>query len=61
MKAYTSNGYEYFYDRFVKQWVLYPIDENGLRIEWDVNDNPIECQYFNNKQELNTFLKSSKK
>ena len=56
MKAYIKNGFQYFYDRNQKQWVLYPIDNLGNRIEGDKNDNPIEAQYFNNKTELNIFL-----
>ena len=56
MKIYIKNGFEYFYDNNQKQWVLYPIDNLGNRIEWDKNDNPIEAQYFNNKTELDTFL-----
>jgi len=56
MKTYTKNGFEYFYDRFEKHWVLYPIDELGNRIEWDANDNPIEAMYFNNKQEIKNFI-----
>ena len=56
MKTYIKTGFEYFYDRNQKHWVLYPIDNLGNRIEWDKNDNPIEAQYFNNKIELNEFL-----
>ncbi len=56
MKTYTEKGFEYFYDRFTKLWVLYPVDSLGNRIEWDENDNPIESQYFNNKPELKSFL-----
>ena len=56
MKTYTKNGFEYFYDKSQKQWVLYPIDNLGNRIEWDKNYNPIEAQYFNNKTELNNWL-----
>lgn len=56
MKNYIANGFEYFYDKNQKQWVLYPIDNLGNRIEWDKNDNPIESRYFNNKAELYTFL-----
>ena len=56
MKTYTKNGFEYFYDTNQKQWVVYPIDNLGNRIEWDVNDNPIEAEYFNNRQELNNWL-----
>lgn len=48
--------FEYFWDKNQKLWVLYTIDENKNRIEWYENDNPIECQYFNNKKELNKFL-----
>jgi hypothetical protein len=56
MKTYTKKGFEFFYDTCQKQWVVYPIDNLGNRIEWDVNDNPIEAEYFNNKQELNNWL-----
>ena len=56
MKTYIKNGFEFFYDTSQKQWVLYPIDNLGNRIEWDKNDNPIEAQYFNNKTELNNWL-----
>jgi hypothetical protein len=56
MKAYAKNGFEYFYDKFQKLWVLYPIDADGNRIEWDSNDNPIEAQYFNNKTEVLNFI-----
>lgn len=52
MKAHQKNGFEYFYDKNQKLWVLYPIDSEGNRIEWDANDNPIEAEYFNNKKEL---------
>jgi len=58
MKAYAKNGYEYFYDVYQKLWVLYPVNESGDRIEWDDNDKPIEAEYFNNKTELNNFLKT---
>jgi ADP-ribose pyrophosphatase YjhB (NUDIX family) len=61
MKAFQKNGYEYFYDIYQKQWILYPIDINGNRIEWDENDNPIESKYFNKKLELNYFLITNKK
>lgn len=56
IKTYIKNGFEYFYDKSQKQWVLYPIDNLGNRIEWDENDNPIESKYFNNKTEVNIFL-----
>jgi hypothetical protein len=56
MKTYCKNKYEYFYDKTQKQWVLYPIDFLGNRIEWDENDNPIESKYFNNIKELNKWL-----
>lgn len=52
MKSYKLNGFEYFYDRVEKHWVLYPIDKEDNRIEWDENDKPIEAEYFNNKKEL---------
>ncbi len=56
MKVHQKNGFEYFYDKFQKLWVLYPIDNTGNRIEWDNNDDPIESMYFNNKKELSEFL-----
>jgi hypothetical protein len=56
MKSYIKNGYEFFYDRYQKLWIVYPIDNTGNRIEWDVNDNPIEAKYFINKTELNNYL-----
>jgi hypothetical protein len=56
MKTYITNGFEYFYDKNQKQWVLYPIDNLGNRIEWDKNDNPIEAIYSNNRKELNKWL-----
>ena len=54
----TANGktYEYWYDRYTKQWVMYPIDSEGNRIEWDSNDEPIESMYFINIREVKTFL-----
>jgi hypothetical protein len=55
-----SEIFEYFWDRNQRLWILYPIDENKNRIEWDSNDNPIECQYFNNKKELKQFLNKNK-
>jgi len=60
MKAYTKNGFKFFYDKHQKLWVLYPVDHLGNRIEWDENDKPIEADYFNNKTELNAFLNSNK-
>ena len=60
MQVYTENECEFFYDRYQKLWVLYPINEMGERIEWDKNDDPIEAQYFNNKTELNNWLKLKK-
>lgn len=56
MKIYKKNGFEFFYDPSQKQWVLYPIDNLGMRVEWDKDDNPIEVKYFNNKTELNNWL-----
>ena len=56
MKSYTKNGYKFFYDRYQKLWIVYPIDNIGNRIEWDVNDNPIEAKYFINRKELNNYL-----
>lgn len=60
MKTYITNTYQYFYDKYLKQWILYPVDDLGDRIEWDKNDNPIEAQYFNNKIELNNYLNGRK-
>ncbi len=56
MNTYINKGFEYFYDKNQKLWVMYPINDNGDRIEWDSNDNPIESEYFNNKKELINFL-----
>ena len=61
MKIYIKNNYEFFFDKYQKHWVLYPIDNNKKRIEWDKYDNPIESKYFNNKIELNNFLNNEKK
>jgi hypothetical protein len=60
MKSYNKNGFEFFYDRSQKLWVVYPIDNIGNRIEWDAKDNPIEAQYFNNRNELNKCLLKGK-
>jgi hypothetical protein len=57
VETYIKNGFEFFYDRSQKLWVLYPIDELGNRIEWDENSNPIEAQYFNNRKELDNYFK----
>jgi hypothetical protein len=57
MKTFQEKGFEFFWDKNQKLWVLYPIDKDMNRIEWDINDNPIECLYFNNRNELNVFLK----
>jgi hypothetical protein len=50
------NKLEYWWDKSTKNWVLYPIDENGDRIEWDSNDNPIEALYFPNRKKLEEYL-----
>jgi len=47
MKTYTKNGFEYFYDTNCRQWVLYPIDNLGNRIEWDANNKPELNNYLN--------------
>jgi len=57
MKSYQKNGYEYFYDRYQRHWVVYPIDADGNRVEWDIDDNPIEASYFLNKRDLDYFFK----
>ena len=56
MKTYQKQGYEYFYDRHQRHWVVYPIDADGNRVEWDINDNPIEAMYFLNKGDLDYFF-----
>ena len=56
MKTYIKKGFEYFYDRYQKQWVMYSVDNNGERIEFDKYDNAIECLYFNNIIEVDFFL-----
>ena len=58
MKTYQKNNHEYFYDINQRLWVMYPIDINGLRIEWDIKDNPIEVLYFVNKNQLNYYLQN---
>jgi len=58
MKTYFLNGFEFFYDIYNKHWIIYPVDNLGNRIEWDKNDNPIEAIYFNNKTDLNNWLKN---
>ena len=58
MKTYQKNNHEYFYDINQRLWVMYPIDINGLRIEWDINDNPLEVLYFVNKNQLNYYLQN---
>jgi hypothetical protein len=61
MKTHQNQGYEYFYDRYQKHWVVYPIDAKGNRIEWDIDDNPIEAMYFINRSDLNYFFNFYKK
>lgn len=56
MRVYTLKNFSFFWDRLQRQWVLYPIDSEGLRIEWDDNDEPIEAEYFNNKKDLLKWL-----
>jgi hypothetical protein len=59
MKSYKKKDFEFFYDTRQRQWVLYPINKIGERVDWDENENPIEAQYFNNREELNKFLKTN--
>jgi hypothetical protein len=61
MKTYIKHQFEYFYDKYQRQWVMYPVDNQGERVEWDKNDNPIECTYFNNIKEINTFFTNIEK
>ena len=61
MKIYIKNGFGYFWDAFRREWVLYPVNENGERVEWDENGEPIEAEYFPNKTDLNIFFKKIKK
>lgn len=58
MKVHTKEVFEWFYDPHQRQWVVYPVDAHGERIEWDAADNPIECKYFNNRRELSNWLDS---
>lgn len=60
MKTYQEDGYEYFYDRNIRQWTLYPIDGKGNRIEWNKDDLPIESEYFNKKSEVKTYIAHNK-
>ena len=50
--------YDYFYNKSLRLWIAFQVDENNDRIEWDSEDNPIECLYFVNKTELLIFLKN---
>jgi len=59
MKLYQKNGYEYFYDTYQRHWVVYPIDSNGNRIEWDINENPIEAIYYRTRKDLNYFFNNT--
>lgn len=61
MKLYIKNGFGYFWDAFRREWVLYPVNEEGERIEWDADGDPIEAEYFFNKTELLKFLENQKK
>lgn len=61
MKLHQKNGFEYFYDHNEQHWVLYPIDTDGNRIEWDSNDNPIEAEYIVKKTELMSRIGVTKK
>jgi hypothetical protein len=56
MKLHTTEKHAFFYDTNSQLWTLYPIDENKNRIEHDEKDNPIECEYFNNREELDKWL-----
>jgi len=56
MKLYQRNGYAYFWDRNIRLWTVYPIGKDGLRIEHDEKGDPIECEYFPNRDALNKFL-----
>lgn len=56
MPIYTEGGYSYFYDYHIGLWTVYPVDEQGDRIEHDIKGDPIECTYFNNRRELEIFM-----
>ena len=58
---HSKNGFQYFYDRHERHWVLYPIDADGNRVEHDANDNPIESEYYVKKLELMTRVNNAKK
>lgn len=60
MQLYKKDGFAYFWDRNIRLWTCYPIDNEGNRIEWDENENPIECEYFPNKNRLDYFLNNKK-
>jgi|TARA_R110001606_G_scaffold228141_2_gene376179 hypothetical protein len=48
--------FRYFYDRHQRLWTLWICDEKGERIEHDEMDNPIECEYFINIEEVKTYF-----
>lgn len=50
MKTYQKNGFEYFWDTNIRMWTVYPIDNEGNRIEWDADGDPIEASYFRSRQ-----------
>ena len=61
MKLFTEGNFSFFWDRNYRHWVLYPINSDGTRKEWDVNDNPIESEYFTNKIDLKKHLNNKNK
>lgn len=52
MKTYTENGFQYFYDRYIKLWTVYPVDGEGVRVEFDENNDHIPADHYHNKSEL---------
>ena len=52
MKTYQDNGYQYFFDKSIKSWILYPVNENGNRIESNDDHDFLESEYFTNKNHM---------
>lgn len=56
MNTYQRSGFEYFFDTNIRFWTLYPINPDGTRKEWGSNGEPIECEYFHNKKQMEKFF-----
>lgn len=43
---HTENGFSYFYDKKTKTWVIYPVDSEGNRIDFDASGKPMEYEHL---------------